>query len=394
MQGAEFESCPWNIMFDLFMGGRQQDLVFTLYSDHWRKMRKILTVPFFTSKVVQTYSNMWEHEMDLVIDELKKDGSARTEGVVIQRQLQLMLYNITYSMMFNTKFESLDDRLYIELARLNSERGRLTRSFEYNYGDFIPLLRPFLARYLSKCRDLKDRRLAFLNLNFHSKEEDGGITEANVMYLVDNLNIASQDTTLWTLEWTIAELVNHPVIQDKIRDGIMSVLKGEPVKESNLCRLPYLQATVKESLRVHTPVPLLIPHMNLEERKLGGYTIPKESKVVVNAWWLANNLELWKEPEQFRLERFLEEESATEVAAGRKVDFRLITFRTGRRRCPGMILAMPIAGVAIGRLLSNFKIKAPYGLEKVDVRGIRGQFSFRIANHSTVVLEPVDGIIN
>ncbi|OWM89242.1 hypothetical protein CDL15_Pgr010529 [Punica granatum] len=352
MQGAEFESCPWNIMFDLFMGGRQQDLVFTLYSDHWRKMRKILTVPFFTSKVVQTYSNMWEHEMDLVIDELKKDGSARTEGVVIQRQLQLMLYNITYSMMFNTKFESLDDRLYIELARLNSERGRLTRSFEYNYGDFIPLLRPFLARYLSKCRDLKDRRLAFLNLNFHSKEED------------------------------------------KIRDGIMSVLKGEPVKESNLCRLPYLQATVKESLRVHTPVPLLIPHMNLEERKLGGYTIPKESKVVVNAWWLANNLELWKEPEQFRLERFLEEESATEVAAGRKVDFRLITFRTGRRRCPGMILAMPIAGVAIGRLLSNFKIKAPHGLEKVDVRGIRGQFSFRIANHSTVVLEPVDGIIN
>ena len=83
------------------------------------------------------------------------------------------------------------------------------------------------------------------------------------------------------MEWAIAELVNHPTIQSKIRDEISKVLKGEPVTESNLHELPYLQATVKETLRLHTPIPLLVPHMNLQEAKLGGHTVPKESKVVI-----------------------------------------------------------------------------------------------------------------
>ncbi|KAI3416734.1 uncharacterized protein J3R85_015190 [Psidium guajava] len=411
-QGVEFGSRPRNVVFDIFTGNGQ-DMVFTTYGDHWRKMRRIMTLPFFTNKVVHTYSDMWEQEMDLVVSDLTRDERARSEGIVVRRRLQLMLYNIMYRMMFDSKFESVQDPLFLEATKFNSERSRLAQSFDYNYGDFIPMLRPLLKGYLNKCRDLQRRRLAFFNNYYVERrrkimaangdkhqiscaidyiidaQTKGEISEANVLYIVENINVAAIETTLWSMEWAIAELVNHPTVQHKIREEISAVLKGEPVTESNLDELPYLQATVKETLRLHAPIPLLVPHMNLEEAKLGGYTIPKESKVVVNAWWLANNPEWWKNPEDFRPERFLEEESGTDAVAGGKVDFRYLPFGVGRRSCPGIILALPILGLVVAKLVSNFDMRAPPGMDKLNMSEKGGQFSLHIANHSTVVFEPV-----
>ncbi|XP_045807438.1 cytochrome P450 CYP73A100-like [Trifolium pratense] len=411
-QGVEFGSRPRNVVFDIFTGNGQ-DMVFTVYGDHWRKMRRIMTLPFFTNKVVNNYSNMWEQEMDLVVKDLKANEIVRSEGIVIRKRLQLMLYNIMYRMMFDSKFESQEDPLFIQATRFNSERSRLAQSFEYNYGDFIPLLRPFLRGYLNKCKDLQTRRLAFFNNYFIEKrrktmaangekheiicaidhiidaEMKGEISEENVTYIVENINVAAIETTLWSMEWAIAELVNHPKVQTKIRDEISEVLKGEQVTESNLHQLPYLQATLKEILRLHTPIPLLVPHMNLEEAKLGEYTIPKESKVVVNAWWLANNPLWWEIPEEFRPERFLEEENGIDaVAGGGKVDFRFVPFGVGRRSCPGIILALPILGLVIAKLVSNFEMNGPNGT-KIDVSEKGGQFSLHIANHSTVLFQPI-----
>lgn len=167
-QGVEFGSRPRNVVFDIFTGNGQ-DMVFTVYGDHWRKMRRIMTLPFFTNKVVHNYSDMWEEEMDLVVHDLKRDESVKTKGLVIRKRLQLMLYNIMYRMMFDAKFESQEDPLFIDATRFNAERSRLAQSFEYNYGDFIPLLRPFLRGYLNKCRDLQSRRLAFFNNFFVEK---------------------------------------------------------------------------------------------------------------------------------------------------------------------------------------------------------------------------------
>ncbi|KAG8373919.1 hypothetical protein BUALT_Bualt11G0075300 [Buddleja alternifolia] len=412
-QGIEFGSRPRNVVFDIFTGNGQ-DMVFTIYGEHWRKMRRIMTLPFFTNKVVHQYSEMWENEMDLVVDDLRNNEIVSKEGIVIRRRLQLMLYNIMYRMMFDAKFESQDDPMFIQATKFNSERSRLAQSFEYNYGDFIPLLRPFLNGYLKKCRDLQSRRLAFFNSFYVEKrrkimaengekhkitcamdhiidaQTKGEISEQNVLYIVENINVAAIETTLWSMEWAIAELANHPTIQRKIRDEISTVLKGQPVTESNLHELPYLQATVNETLRLHTPIPLLVPHMNLEEAKLGSYTIPKESKVVVNAWWLANNPAWWQNPNEFRPERFLEEEGGTEaVVGGGKVDFRFLPFGVGRRSCPGIILALPILGLVIARLASNFEMEAPPGLDKIDVNEEGGQFSLHIARHSTVVFKPI-----
>lgn len=195
---------------------------------------------------------------------------------------------------------------------------------------------------------------------------------------------------MWGMEWALAELVNHPSCQKRLRDELHRVLGGEPVTETSLARLPYLEAVVKETLRLHSPIPLLVPHMNLDAAKLGGYEIPKRTKVIVNAWWLGNNPEWWVRPKEFRPERFLEEEGEVEaVVGGGKVDFRFLPFGVGRRSCPGIILAMPLLGLIVGKLVKEFEMAPPPGTEKIDVTEKGGQFSLQIAKHATIVFRPV-----
>eukprot|EP01018_Ginkgo_biloba_P027591 Gb_16456 [translate_table: standard] len=415
-QGVEFGSRNRNVVFDIFTG-KGQDMVFTVYGDHWRKMRRIMTLPFFTNKVVQQYRQGWEEEIDSVVRDIMSTPPALAleEGLFIRKRLQLMLYNVMYRIMFDRRFDSQDDPLFLQATQFNAERSRLAQSFDYNYGDFIPFLRPFLRPYLNKCRDLQSRRLAFFNDYFIQErkkllaseggdkrhkcaidhildaEKKGEISAENVLYIVENINVAAIETTLWSMEWGLAEIVNHPDVQKKVRMEVDRVLgKGVQVKEEDIENLPYLQAVVKETLRLHTPIPLLVPHMNLEEAILGGYKIPKETKVVVNAWWLANNPEWWERAQEFRPERFMEEERSTEAVVGGKVDYRYLPFGMGRRSCPGIILALPLLGLVIARLVQNFELLVPPGMgHKIDVSEKGGQFSLHIANHSKILFRPI-----
>jgi len=407
-QGVEFGSRTRNVVFDIFTGNGQ-DMVFTVYGDHWRKMRRIMTVPFFTSKVVAQNRVGWEEEARLVVEDVKADPASATTGVVIRRRLQLMMYNDMFRIMFDRRFESLADPLFNKLRALNAERSILSQSFDYNYGDFIPVLRPFLRRYLNRCHTLKSKRMKVFEDHFVQErkkaleqtgeircamdhileaERKGEINHDNVLYIVENINVAAIETTLWSIEWGIAELVNHPAIQSKLRDELAAVLGPDAaVTEPDLEHLPYLQAVVKETLRLRMAIPLLVPHMNLSDAKLAGYDIPAESKILVNAWFLANDPKKWVRPDEFRPERFLEEEKAVEAHGN---DFRFVPFGVGRRSCPGIILALPIIGITLGRMVQNFQLLPPPGLDKIDTTEKPGQFSNQISQHATVVCKPLE----
>lgn len=199
---------------------------------------------------------------------------------------------------------------------------------------------------------------------------------------------AAIESTLLSIEWGIAELVNHPEVQERIRNELTEVLGegnfvSEPDTHNN--KLPYLAAVVKETLRLHMPIPLLVPHMNAKRAKLAGYDIPAESKVLVNAWWIGNNPKLWDQPEKFMPERFL---SATTEATTSIQDFRFLPFGAGRRSCPGSAIAMPLLAIVLGRIVQNFDLLPPPGFTQVDVTEQGGQFSLHIATHSTVVTRP------
>ncbi|GFZ01427.1 cinnamate-4-hydroxylase [Actinidia rufa] len=192
-------------------------MVFTVYGEHWRKVRRIMTVPFFTNKVVQQYRFGWEDEAGRVVEDVRKNPEAATTGIVLRRRLQLMMYNNMYRIMFDRRFESEEDPLFVKLKALNGERSRLAQSFEYNYGDFIPILRPFLRGYLKICKEVKERRLQLFKDYFVDErkklgstksmdnnslkcaidhildaQQKGEINEDNLLYIVENINVAGR----------------------------------------------------------------------------------------------------------------------------------------------------------------------------------------------------------
>ncbi|MCO5608300.1 hypothetical protein L7F22_062506 [Adiantum nelumboides] len=399
-QGVEFGSRARNLVFDMTTG-HGQDLVFADYGEHWRKMRRIATLPFFTNKVVQQSRLAWEEEIDQAITEIRAMPGSTSSGIIIRDRLQLMMYNIVYHMMFRRSFSGLDDPLYVELMKHNRDNHHLAQSFKYNYGDFVPSFKPFLRGYLKDVWTANQRRLAFLRdafLNERRKQSGekigvdffldahlkGEISESSVLYLVQNMNVAAIETTLWSTEWGVAELVNNPRIQRKIIDELDSVLgKGVPLTEPDLPRLPYLQAMVKEILRVHMVIPMLLPHMNLEPVKLAGYDIPAGCRVLVNAWGIANDPRYWDKPEVFNPDRFLDNKIDPNGN-----DFRFIPFGSGRRSCPGSMIALPVLGLVLGKLLQAFELLPHPGADKVDLRSVGGQLSLTIGKRSKVVVKP------
>ncbi|PON89627.1 Cytochrome P450, E-class, group I [Trema orientale] len=412
-QGVEFGSRTRSVVFDIFSGDGQ-DMTFAAYGDHWRKMRRIMTVPFFTSKVVPQYSRSWEEEAASMVEEFRKNPQASTNGIGVRIRLQLLMHNNIYRIMFDKTFEGENDPLFVNLHDLNIKRAVLAHSLAYNYGDFIPIFRPFLRGYLNICKETNEKRLQVFDFFIQERknviasstikrrdnqglrfpgidhileaQEKGEINEENVRYIVENVNIGGIDTVTRSLEWAIAELANNPEVQKKLQLELDTVLeRGLQITEPDTHKLPYLLAVIKETLRLRMALPLLVPHMNINDAKLDGYDIPAESRISVNAWWLANNPAHWKDPEQFRPDRFLEEESHVQVNGN---DFRYIPFGVGRRSCPGIVMALPIFCITLGRLVQNFDILVPPGQSEIDTAERAGQFSLHILKPYKVVFKP------
>ncbi|TQD79917.1 hypothetical protein C1H46_034549 [Malus baccata] len=82
--------------------------------------------------------------------------------------------------------------------------------------------------------------------------------------------------------------------------------KHNIVEESHIDKLPYLQAVMKETLRLHLALPLLVFHCPSETCIVGGYTIPKGSGIFINVWAIHRYPSIWENPLEFNPERFLD----------------------------------------------------------------------------------------
>lgn len=178
--------------------------------------------------------------------------------------------------------------------------------------------------------------------------------------------LAGTDTTSITVEWTVAELIRHPKMMRRCQEELDSAMKGEErrIKESDLQNLPYLQAVVKETLRLHPPFPLLAPRMAAEACEIEGYYIPKNARLIVNAWGMQRDPDVWERPLDFDPDRFIG--SSVDV---RGSDFHLIPFGAGRRICAGMSMGLRIIQLMLATLLQSFDLCLPDGQspEKLDM---------------------------
>ncbi|CAI9283802.1 unnamed protein product [Lactuca saligna] len=161
---------------------------------------------------------------------------------------------------------------------------------------------------------------------------------------------AGTDTTFTNLEWAISELLRHPQTMKKLQQEAREIGQGRSmITEDNLDNMPYLKAVLKETLRLHTPIPLLVPHESTQDVKLLGYDITAGTQVIINAWAIAMDGSIWEEPDKFRPERFLD----TPIDY-KGFHFELIPFGAGRRGCPGIQFAMVVNELVLANLVYKF----------------------------------------
>ncbi|CAN6682216.1 unnamed protein product [Malus baccata var. baccata] len=148
------------------------------------------------------------------------------------------------------------------------------------------------------------------------------------------LLVAGTDTSSSSLDWAMALLLNHPEEMEKVRVEIATNVGQErPLEEQDLKKLNYLQNVIHETHRLYPPVPLLLPHEASEDCVVGGYDVPRHTMLVINAWAIHRDPEIWEDPTKFKPERF--EGWSGEGSQG----YKLIPFGNGRRGCPGAGLA-------------------------------------------------------
>ncbi|KAG5611359.1 hypothetical protein H5410_022640, partial [Solanum commersonii] len=169
--------------------------------------------------------------------------------------------------------------------------------------------------------------------------------------LIDDMFAAVTETSLSTLVWAMVRMMKNPSVFAKAQAAVREAFKDkETFDENDVEELKYLKLVIKETLRLHPPVPLLVPRECREETDINGYTIPVKTKVMVNVWALGKDPKYWDDAESFKPRDLSSALSAL-----------LVTILS--------IFPLAVANVylPLAQLLYNFDWKLPNGMEPKDL---------------------------
>jgi len=190
--------------------------------------------------------------------------------------------------------------------------------------------------------------------------------------------IAGYDTTSSTIVTFVFLMALHPESQTKAQNEIDAVVGRDRLPDfSDKGNLPYVNAIVKEVLRLFPVLPLAVPHLAAVEDEYRGMRIPKGAAVFPNAWAMARDRNVYGlDADDFRPERFLEAELR---------DPTKIVFGFGRRICPGRYVAENSIFIAFASILRAFNIA-----KATDKDGNEIPITARWVSGTTVHLEPFE----
>ncbi|XP_073148499.1 cytochrome P450 76T24-like [Henckelia pumila] len=219
-------------------------------------------------------------------------------------------------------------------------------------------------------------------LDFSQRSSESELPQNQIKHLLMDLILAGTEATAITVEWIMAELIRNPEKMAKARNELQTLIGSDKqVQESDISRLPYLNAVVKESIRLHPVGPLLIPHKAEVDLEMCGYLIPKNANVMVNVWAIGRDPRIWHNPERFEPERFLDGKIDFKGH-----DFELIPFGSGRRICPGLPLANRTVHLVVANMIHNFNWKLQ-GEKKPQELDMNDKFAFSL--HKALPLQAI-----
>ncbi|XP_075636097.1 geraniol 8-hydroxylase-like [Castanea sativa] len=354
-------------------------------STRWRSLRRICIEQLFSNKMLDTNQAIRNKKVqELLVD--TQQSSLTSEAVDIGRAAfkttANMLSNTIYSMdMVESKSDQAKELKelvwnimkdagkpnladYFPVLKKIDPQG-LRRSVAMKFGRLLDLFDHIITqrlklREVSSSNTNNDMLDTLLNISEEKSEE---MDKTKIERLLLDLFGAGTETTSATVEWAMAELLHNPEALSRAKAELEQVIgKGNQVKESDIPQLPYLQAIVKETLRLHPPVPFLLPRRAGADVEINGYIIPKGAQVLVNVWAIGRDPSSWDNAKSFMPERFLGLEIDVK---GR--NFELLPFGGGRRTCPGLLLAARMLHLMLGSLIQDFDWRLEDGVKPEDL---------------------------
>ncbi|KAK6935331.1 Cytochrome P450 [Dillenia turbinata] len=262
----------------------------------WKYLRTVCRSELFSGKAIECQACTREEKVRELIQYISKMEGKR---VKISETVFTTVYNALSNIMVSRDFMSLEEesagggmkglvRAVTELAAtpnisdfypvfagldLQGVHKKSMVVFSKLCDAWMPIIKERQERKVGNASKTQDFLDALLNNSF---------TDAQINHLFAELFVAGTDSSTSTIEWTMAELIRNPETMKRVREELTREIHQNVVKEAHLSQLPYLQACIKETLRLHPPGPFLLPHRALKSCQVMNYTIPKDALVVVN----------------------------------------------------------------------------------------------------------------
>ncbi|XP_058084400.1 cytochrome P450 78A7 [Magnolia sinica] len=377
---------------------------------YWRLLRRIASSHLFAPRRISAHETGRQLDCAAMLSGVANEQSAR--GFVgLRKHLQAAALNNIMGSVFGKRYDASHDSIEArELKEMVKEGFELLGAF--NWSDFLPWLSYVYDPYRinARCAALvpRVRKLVRGIIDDHkakgsdSKMADNAdfvdvllglegeekLEEDDMVAVLWEMIFRGTDTTALLTEWTMAELVLNQDVQAKLQEELDSVVgNARSVTDADVANLPYLQAVVKETLRVHPPGPLLSwARLSTADVQLSnGMLIPAQTTAMVNMWAITHDASVWDEADKFKPERFLESAGGANVDV-RGNDLRLAPFGAGRRVCPGKNLGLVTVSLWVAKLAHHFKWGPAEG-KPVDLSEVL-KLSCEMKNPLFVVADP------
>ncbi|KAL6207905.1 hypothetical protein ACLB2K_018858 [Fragaria x ananassa] len=371
-----------------YLGYNYTTVTWASYGSHWRNLRRIASLELLSSNRLQMLQGIRVDEVRSLICRLSRGSNGgKFQSLEMKSKFFELTLNVMMRMIAGKRYYGED---IAESEEAKQFQQIVAETFQLsgagNAADFLPVLNYVgVSKLEKKLIILQKKRDKFLQdlIDQHRQKQSGSALEHRSKTMVDvMLSLqgtepeyytdeiirglmhvmlsAGTDTSSGTMEWALSLLLNNPEALAKAQSEIDEQIgQSRLVEEADLAKLPYLSCIIYETLRMYPAAPLLPPHEASEDCTVGGFHVPRGTMLLVNAWAIQNDPELWEKPEQFKPERF-------QNVQGERDGFKWLPFGTGRRGCPGESLATRIVALTLGSLIQCFEWERS-GEEMVDM---------------------------
>ncbi|CAN1252587.1 Premnaspirodiene oxygenase [Linum perenne] len=397
-----FASRPHNLLAPNIMFYGCKDVAFAPYGEHWRQMRKICIVELLSARRVSSFSSIRMEEVSRLVADI-------SQGVDMRRMLALLSSNVTSrSVVGSTAGKAQREEFVALMEDVVKTHEGFGLSDLFPSMKFLPVITGFRAKLVSTHRAadsileeiINQHRARRISTLISSHEEDivdvllnlqetGDLslpmTDDVIKALVFDMFIGGIETSSSTIEWTMSEMVKNPRVLLLAQQEVRRVFSNKgKVDEEGLEELTYLNAIIKENLRMHPAGPLALPRETQEAIIANGFEVPQKARVLVNVWAIGRDPRYWIDPDVFCPERFLD--SSIDFKG---THFEYIPFSAGRRMCPGMLFALAVVQLTLANLLFHFDWKLPVGMTKLEDLDMTEKFGISLTRKEILRLVPV-----